>query len=72
MGDIADYYIDQMLDYDLYESCGGEEQETWCQRCGADGLYWSVVWGGYRLMEADGFPHKCDPAVLAGKVFGNK
>jgi len=56
MGDIADFYLDDMdpSSEDFYW-----ESNARCKYCGADHLYWEKLFTGWYLFTKTGRIHKC-------------
>lgn len=70
MGDIADYYIEQMQD--AYPSWSPVGTRRWtkprpitCQRCGERDLIWSNDGRGWYLTDRECNPHDCRPTGSA-------
>lgn len=66
MGEIADWYIDRMLDdgYAPYR----EGHEITCQFCGKRGLEWGNDGRKWYLINASGYAHKCDKQKILAKT----
>jgi hypothetical protein len=57
MGDIADYYLDEMLDDELLYDYGGTIS---CRCCGDDELHWARFDNGrWLLVTENGRLHEC-------------
>ena len=41
----------------------GYAVEVECNRCGQDGVYWSMTADGWRLFNEDGERHICEPSA---------
>lgn len=61
MGEMADFYIDQMQD-------GYDDDDVECKYCGQSGLHWEEGDGRFILTHSNGRIHKCQPAALKRAV----
>lgn len=68
MGEMADFYIDQMMDAYGWSPFGGEERTTECKNCGKAGLHWEEDDARWVLCEPNGRTHVCDPDRLKRAV----
>lgn len=63
MGDIADWYIDTMMD--AYPDWSPFAYDVTCKFCGKRGLEWAHTGERWRLVGADGRFHVCKKTNVA-------
>ena len=70
MGEMTDFYIDQMMDAYGDSPYGGGygEPNVECKNCGKAGLHWEEDDGRWVLCNPNGRTHVCDPDRLKRAV----
>lgn len=59
MGDMADFMIDQSIDFSVFDD---SIRPLKCSKCGKTALLWHEIDGKWRIVESKNMrPHKCPP-----------